>query len=88
MKTNNNGLRKAGLACALLAPFLISSAYAADHWLKVEGADCAVWSDEPLKSGESIRWNGGCKDGRISGQGLLEVTSSGQLKLRFHICAG
>jgi len=67
MKPNNNGFRKTGLVCALLAPFLISSTYAADHWLKVEGTECTVWSDEPLQSGESIRWSGGCTQGRISG---------------------
>ncbi len=65
MKSNERSFRKTGMVCALLAPLLMSSTHAADHWLKVEGADCTVWSDEPLKSGESIRWNGGCKDGRI-----------------------
>ena len=30
------------------------SLFAADDWLKVEGGDCTVWSDEPLQAGDNI----------------------------------
>ena len=59
------------------------SVLAADYWLPTDRAGCEVWSDKPLKPGEVIRWTGGCVDGRLAGQGVLEVTVSDQRQVRF-----
>ena len=58
-------------------------ALATDYWLSVAGSDCTLWSDQPLQSGESIRWSGGCEDGRLSGTGILEVSGGPTPKLWF-----
>ncbi|MFK7846142.1 MAG: MORN repeat-containing protein [Rhodothermales bacterium] len=83
MKSNISRSRKVGQAVALLLPLLAPSLHAEDYWFKVEGADCSIWSDEPLQEGEKIRWSGSCKEGLVSGEGVIEVTLSGQSKLYF-----
>ncbi len=83
MRLKDNSLSRVVRLGVLLLATASLPALAADHWLPVEGTDCTVWSDQPLKPGEVIRWSGGCEDGRLSGQGVLEVTASGQRRLRF-----
>ena len=71
-------------APATIAADLPASAKtAADYWLSVEGTDCQVWSDEPLAKGEIIRWRGGCSEGKLSGNGVLEVFAGDKRTLRF-----
>ncbi len=83
MQLDNKAFPQARRLCAILLAALSLPALAADHWLAVDGSDCMVWSDERLKLGEVIQWSGGCEDGRLAGQGVLEVTVSGQRQVRF-----
>ena len=73
-------------ACISTLLFLMAqdgAALSADYWLPVAGADCQGWSDEPLAKGEIIRWSGGCKEGKLSGNGVLEVFERDKRTLRF-----
>ena len=83
MMLNDNDLRRAVRLSVLFLTAAPLAALSADHWLPVDGSDCTVWSDQPLKPGETIRWSGGCEDGRLAGQGVLEVTVSDQRQVRF-----
>jgi hypothetical protein len=83
MTLNDNTLSRAVRLGVLFLTAAPLPALGVDHWLPVDGSDCTVWSDQPLKPGETIRWNGGCEDGRLAGQGILEVTVSGQRQVRF-----
>ena len=83
MTLNDNNLRRAVHLSVLFLTAAPLAALSADHWLPVDGSDCTVWSDQPLKPGEAIRWSGGCEDGRLAGQGFLEVTVSGQRQVSF-----
>lgn len=67
----------------LMLTLLPLPATAADHWLPTQGMECTVWSDQPLKPGEVIGWRGGCENGRLSGDGILEVFSNSQPQVRF-----
>ena len=57
------------IVALLLFPVCLSEAIAGD-WA-VAGDGCKVWNPHPT-SGETIRWNGGCKDGFVEGMGTLE----------------
>ena len=73
-------------ACISTLLFLMAqggAALSADYWLPVEGTDCQVWSDEQLAKGEIIRWSGGCSEGKLSGNGVLEVFEGDKRTLRF-----
>jgi hypothetical protein len=73
-------------ACISTLLFLMAqcgTALSADYWLPVEGTDCKVWSDEPMAKGETIRWSGGCKEGKLSGNSVLEVFEGHKRMLRF-----
>lgn len=51
--------------------FLISRAFAAEPgWIADPANGCKAWNPNP-QPGESIRWNGGCRDGLAYGQGSL-----------------
>ena len=73
----------AGLVVVASIYFAGNDLKAADYWLRVEGTDCKGWSDEPLVKGETIRWSGGCKEGKLSGNGVLEVFEGDKRTLRF-----
>jgi hypothetical protein len=83
MQMSNKAFRQARRFGAIMLAAISVPALATDHWLAVEGMDCAAWSDQPLQPGEVIRWSGGCENGRLSGQGILEVTASGKRQLHF-----
>lgn len=57
--------------------------YGQGHWLPVEGSGCTVWADKAPKAGRVIHWTGGCDDGKLSGDGVLEVVADGESLLRF-----
>lgn len=71
------------LVCTAVILTGVQAQAAQDHWLAVEGSGCKVWSEEPQKPGEVMRWNGGCDNDRLAGKGILEVSASGQHRLHF-----
>jgi len=83
MQLDNKAFPQARRLGAIVPASIWFPALAADHWLAVDETDCTVWSDELLKPGEVIRWSGGCEDGRLSGEGVLQVSVSGNPGLRF-----
>jgi hypothetical protein len=42
-----------------------------------------VWNDESMAKGETIRWSGGCNEGKLSGNGVLEVFEGDKRTLRY-----
>jgi len=70
------GLRslRVALACAitLLAP---GFALAGD-WIAGGKTGCKVWNPHP-SSGETVAWNGPCKDGFADGKGVLDWLRAG-----------
>jgi len=82
MKTRPQAYHLPIVAALLISP-AIGVVLAADHWLPVTGSDCTLWSDQPLQADEVIHWGGGCSDGRLSGEGTIEVTQDGRPNLWF-----
>lgn len=70
------------MTLVLTTPF-DSSAWAKDIWIAAAGSGCKAWSDEPLKPGESLQWNGGCADGRLDGKGVANIVARGKPVLSF-----
>lgn len=63
---------------SVAAVSLSATVSAKDFWIKAQGTDCQVWSDEAPEAKDVVSWTGSCKDGKASGEGVLTWTEGGQ----------
>lgn len=63
------------IVALLLLTVSLTGAIASDWAVASDG--CKVWTPHPVR-GETMRWNGGCKDGFVEGMGLLEWQREGK----------
>ena len=77
-------MRRASLgALALLAAVAMVRPAAAGEWMAAGGSGCDVWNADPL-DGESLQWDGPCKDGKADGEGTLVWYLDGARNGRYH----
>ncbi len=77
--------RSAFLSAALLACALPAAAQtpAKDpYWITATNTPCKVWNPQPQPN-ESVTWSGACKDGLITGKGLLRWLDNGKVIVEF-----